>query len=137
MPESPVSLPSALPTALVPSCALMLKFEWPLILPKDPAIERLAQATFDLSEYVVDVAKTHGLAEFVAQEEMERLFDPYYRASNSEKSGTGWGLGLAFVKRIAEKHGGSVRADSQSSGTQFEIRLPAKMQPVMAVKEIQ
>ena len=49
--------------ALTPSCALMLKFEWPLILPKDPAIERLSNATFDLSEYVVDIAKKHGLAE--------------------------------------------------------------------------
>ncbi|HLG47707.1 MAG TPA: heterodisulfide reductase-related iron-sulfur binding cluster [Reyranella sp.] len=49
--------------ALTPSCALMLKFEWPLILPKDPAIERLSQATFDLSEYVVDIAKKEGLAE--------------------------------------------------------------------------
>jgi len=48
--------------ALTPSCALMLKFEWPLILPKDPAIERLAQATFDISEYVVDIAKKEGLA---------------------------------------------------------------------------
>jgi len=48
--------------ALTPSCALMLKFEWPLILPRDPAIERLGQATFDLSEYVVDIAKKHGLA---------------------------------------------------------------------------
>ena len=27
--------------ALTPSCALMLKFEWPLILPKDPAVDRL------------------------------------------------------------------------------------------------
>ena len=26
--------------ALTPSCALMLKFEWPLILPEDPAVER-------------------------------------------------------------------------------------------------
>ena len=41
----------------------MLKFEWPLILPKDPAIERLSNATFDLSEYVVDIARKHGLAE--------------------------------------------------------------------------
>ena len=49
--------------ALTPSCALMLKFEWPLICPRDPAIERLAQATFDLSEYVVDIAKKHGLAD--------------------------------------------------------------------------
>ena len=48
--------------ALTPSCALMLKFEWPLILPKDPAVERLAQATFDVSEYVVDIAKKEGLA---------------------------------------------------------------------------
>ena len=48
--------------ALTPSCALMLKFEWPLMLPKDPDVERLSQATFDLSEYVVDIAKKHGLA---------------------------------------------------------------------------
>ena len=48
--------------ALVPSCALMLKFEWPLILPNDPAIKKLAQATFDVSEYVVDIAKKEGLA---------------------------------------------------------------------------
>jgi glycerol-3-phosphate dehydrogenase subunit C len=49
--------------ALTPSCALMLKFEWPLILSGDPAIERLAQGTFDLSEYVVDLARKHGLAD--------------------------------------------------------------------------
>ena len=48
--------------ALTPSCALMLKFEWALLLPRDSAVERLAQATFDLSEYVVDIAKKHGLA---------------------------------------------------------------------------
>ena len=48
--------------ALVPSCALMLKFEWPLILPEDATVKRLAQATFDVSEYVVDIAKKEGLA---------------------------------------------------------------------------
>jgi len=48
--------------ALVPSCALMLKFEWPLILPDDAGVKRLAQATFDVSEYVVDLAKKAGLA---------------------------------------------------------------------------
>lgn len=49
--------------APVPSCALMLKFEWPLILPNDASVKRLAAATFDLSEYVVDIAKKEGLAE--------------------------------------------------------------------------
>jgi glycerol-3-phosphate dehydrogenase subunit C len=48
--------------ALVPSCALMLKFEWPLIVPEDPLIKKLAGATFDASEYIVDIAKRHGLA---------------------------------------------------------------------------
>ncbi len=48
--------------ALVPSCALMLKFEWPLILPGDAAVKRLSGATFDVSEYVVDIAKRQGLA---------------------------------------------------------------------------
>jgi glycerol-3-phosphate dehydrogenase subunit C len=48
--------------ALIPSCALMLKFEWPLILPGDAAIEKLSRATFDISEYVVDIARKEGLA---------------------------------------------------------------------------
>lgn len=48
--------------ALIPSCALMLKFEWPLLLPQDESIAKLARATFDLSEYVVDIAKKNGMA---------------------------------------------------------------------------
>ena len=49
--------------ALVPSCALMLKFEWPLILPDDANVKRLSEATFDAAEYIVDIAKKDGLAE--------------------------------------------------------------------------
>jgi glycerol-3-phosphate dehydrogenase subunit C len=48
--------------ALVPSCALMLKFEWPLILPQDTAVKRLSESTFDVTEYIVDIAKREGLA---------------------------------------------------------------------------
>ena len=49
--------------ALMPSCALMLKFEWPLILPGNEDVARLARSAFDLSEYVVDIAGREGLAE--------------------------------------------------------------------------
>jgi glycerol-3-phosphate dehydrogenase subunit C len=49
--------------ALTPSCALMLKFEWPLILPDDEDVKRLSRATFDITQYIVDIAKTEGLAE--------------------------------------------------------------------------
>jgi glycerol-3-phosphate dehydrogenase subunit C len=48
--------------ALVPSCALMLKFEWPLIVPDNAAIEKLATATYDISEYVVALSKENKLA---------------------------------------------------------------------------
>jgi len=48
--------------ALVPSCALMLKFEWPLILPDDHDVAALSKSTFDVSEYVVDIARKEGLA---------------------------------------------------------------------------
>jgi glycerol-3-phosphate dehydrogenase subunit C len=48
--------------ALVPSCALMLKSEWPLILPDDPDVRALSRSTYDISEYIVDIARTEGLA---------------------------------------------------------------------------
>ena len=49
--------------ALVPSCALMMKSEWPLIVTGEAGIARIAGATFDISEYVVDIARDVGLAD--------------------------------------------------------------------------
>ena len=49
--------------ALTPSCSLMLKFEWPLILPDDEDIKMLSEATQDISQYIVDISKNEGLAE--------------------------------------------------------------------------
>jgi glycerol-3-phosphate dehydrogenase subunit C len=47
--------------ALTASCGLMMKFEWPLLLPQNAAVKRLSAATRDISEYVVDIAKKEGL----------------------------------------------------------------------------
>jgi glycerol-3-phosphate dehydrogenase subunit C len=49
--------------ALVPSCALMMKFEWPLIVPENEDVKRLSAATRDITEYVVEIAKKEGLAD--------------------------------------------------------------------------
>ncbi len=48
--------------ALVPSCALMLKLEWPLLVPGDSGVARLAAHSFDISEYIVAIAGKEGLA---------------------------------------------------------------------------
>ena len=48
--------------AVTASCALMLKFEWPLIEPENDAVKKLSKATFDISEYLVSLSKAVGLA---------------------------------------------------------------------------
>jgi glycerol-3-phosphate dehydrogenase subunit C len=48
--------------ALMPSCALMLKSEWPLIAPDDDNVQVLAEATQDIAEYLMGLAKSPGLA---------------------------------------------------------------------------
>ncbi len=48
---------------LVPSCTLMMKFEWPLIEPDDDNVRVLSEAMFDASEYVVEIARKEGVAD--------------------------------------------------------------------------
>ena len=48
---------------LVPSCTLMMKFEWPLILPENDDVKALSAATMDFDEFLVDLSKNEGLAD--------------------------------------------------------------------------
>jgi signal transduction histidine kinase len=50
----------------------------------------------------------------------ERAFDPFFTTKP-----TGSGLGLAFVRRVAEAHGGDVTlASKEGAGTTLQLRLP-------------
>jgi signal transduction histidine kinase/CHASE2 domain-containing sensor protein len=63
----------------------------------------------------------------IPAKDLARLFEPYYRRPEQESSVAGWGLGLAFVRRIASDHGGSVEASSDSqAGTCFRFILPTQ-----------
>ncbi len=48
---------------LTASCGLMLKFEWPLLLPENKDIKRLSENISDIDEYIVDISNKEGLAD--------------------------------------------------------------------------
>ena len=52
---------------LTASCGLMLKFEWPLLLPKNENIKKLSLNTKDIDEYIVEISKKEGLVEGLNQ----------------------------------------------------------------------
>jgi PAS domain S-box-containing protein len=59
-------------------------------------------------------------------EELERVFDRFWRGKTSTTSVGGLGLGLAIVHRLVEMHGGTVRAESEGPGmgSTFVVELP-------------
>ena len=61
----------------------------------------------------------------IPEEECERIFEPFYRVDQSRsRSVGGSGLGLALVKDIVEKHGGSIRVNSRAGlGSEFILYL--------------
>ena len=56
--------------------------------------------------------------------EQNRIFEPFYRASNTEQI-KGTGLGLAIVNEYVQLCGGEISLESNSaSGTTFTVTLP-------------
>ncbi|QYM78117.1 hypothetical protein K0B96_12455 [Horticoccus luteus] len=59
----------------------------------------------------------------------ERIFAPFERLHGYNRY-DGTGIGLAIVRRIAERHGGSVRATSTpGQGSRFAVTLPVRDEP--------
>ena len=55
----------------------------------------------------------------------ERIFEPFYRLPGASEREGGVGLGLALVKSISERHGGSVRCEARpGGGAAFIVELP-------------
>ena len=62
----------------------------------------------------------------IRDEDLERLFDEFDRSSNPRAHAVpGAGLGLAIVRRIAERHGADVDVESElGNGSTFRVWLP-------------
>ena len=60
------------------------------------------------------------------KEEIENIFDHFYRADQSDTSIGGLGLGMSIVKQIIESHNGSIKVESTpGKGTRIAFTLPA------------
>lgn len=60
----------------------------------------------------------------IANEELDRVFEPYYRASNSGGI-PGLGIGLYLVRNFVEAHGGQVHIESTVGlGTTVHLHIP-------------
>ncbi|MDF2661471.1 MAG: two-component system sensor histidine kinase [Paenibacillus sp.] len=58
------------------------------------------------------------------QEDLDRLFDRFYRVDASRSSETGGsGLGLAIAKSIIDYHGGDIWAESEGDEIRFWVKL--------------
>jgi PAS domain S-box-containing protein len=63
----------------------------------------------------------------IPQIEQERIFEPFYRASNTNNI-KGTGLGLAIVKEYVQLCGGEINVENNSqTGTIFVVSLPLSM----------
>ncbi len=85
-------------------------------------------------EITLHAARAHHLVELrvcdrgagVPEALRERIFEPFFRLPGHAEREGGVGLGLALVRQIALRHGGSVRCEAQAGGGScFVLSLPA------------
>lgn len=61
----------------------------------------------------------------VAQEDLGKIFQPFFRSSSAAKDVDGHGLGLAIAQQVVQRHGGRIAAANRTGGGLcVELSLP-------------
>ena len=88
--------------------------------PRGGAVTVTLQGHGDILELIV--ADTGG---GIAQNDLERLGQPYEQAGDAEQRAAGSGLGLSLVRAFARLHGGEMSVESvMGEGTAVTVRMP-------------
>lgn len=64
----------------------------------------------------------------IPKDYLDRVFDQFFRVPMGNVHATkGFGLGLSYIKKIVDLHGGTIRVESQiDKGTTFVLHIPVK-----------
>ncbi len=62
----------------------------------------------------------------IPQEELDNLFERYYRGTNTTDETAGTGLGLAITKQLIDLHNGTISVQSGAEGTVFVMKFKCK-----------
>ena len=85
--------------------------------------DKLVQVQLSFNKQEVEI-KFSNKSDTLSEEEINRLFEPFYRSANAEGK-QGVGLGLTLTRRIIGLHKGQLLVTSDhESGTVFQIIIP-------------